>query len=220
MAFALQCAWEDRIFDIHLQLDIQRCRTSRIHMRMCVQHRHTTNSNGNQVCPVFCSESALRSSVTKTAQLIVLQPARSALTMPGETLALSITTEKCTVVCWRHSVTCRRPPSLPCMVGFCAFRIVFTFWWDAILELFTRFLFEKSWKWNAVCSIYFSKWLWLWGCEMKPVRIDPDRWSKWEPLTVLLEVFVPPRLNRQRLSLPPGFSFLMHSRTLQCMRGV
>jgi hypothetical protein len=46
------------------------------------------------------SESALRSSVTKTAQLIVLQPSRSALTIPGKTLALSIATKKCTVVAW------------------------------------------------------------------------------------------------------------------------
>jgi hypothetical protein len=48
------------------------------------------------------SESALRSSVTKTSQLIVLQPSRSALTMTGETLALSITIEKYTVVCFPH----------------------------------------------------------------------------------------------------------------------
>jgi hypothetical protein len=89
------------------------------------------------------SESALRSSVTKTAQLIVLQPSRSALTMPGETLALSIATEKCTVVCWQHSVTCRRPPSLPCMVGFCAFRIVFTFG-GTQFSSFSRDFFLKS----------------------------------------------------------------------------
>ncbi len=68
------------------------------------------------------SESAIRSSVTKTGQLIVLQPSRSALTMPAETFSLSIATEKCTVVWCQHSVTCRRPPSLPYMVGFCAFR--------------------------------------------------------------------------------------------------
>ena len=33
-------------------------------------------------------------------------------------------------------------------------------------------------------------------------------------LTVLLVVFVPPRLNLQRLPLSPGLSLLMHSRTL------
>jgi hypothetical protein len=36
----------------------------------------------------------LRSSDTKTAQLIVLHPSRSTLTIPGETLALSIAAEK------------------------------------------------------------------------------------------------------------------------------
>jgi hypothetical protein len=55
------------------------------------------------------------------------RPLRMTLTITDETLALSIATEKCTVVCWQHSVTCRCPPSLPSMVGFCAFRIVFTF---------------------------------------------------------------------------------------------
>ncbi len=29
-------------------------KTSRMNMRMCVQHRNTTNSNGNQVCQAFC----------------------------------------------------------------------------------------------------------------------------------------------------------------------
>jgi hypothetical protein len=42
-----------------------------------------------------------------------------------------------------------------------------------------------------------------------------DRWSKWEPSTVLLEVFVPSRLNRQRLPWSPGFSLLIRSRTLE-----
>jgi hypothetical protein len=54
-----------------------------------------------------------------------------------------------------------------------------------------------------------AKWI-LFAMTRNPL----DRLSKWEPLTVLLEVFVPPRLNRQRLPFPPGFSLLMHSRTL------
>jgi hypothetical protein len=51
---------------------------------------------------------------------------------------------------------------------------------------------------------------------MNLVRNDPEPAGPMvEMRTVLLEVFVPPRLNRQRLTLPPGFTFLMNSRILR-----
>jgi hypothetical protein len=42
---------QDRIF--HVRLDIWRCRTTRINVRLNSTHRKSTNSNGNQVCRVF-----------------------------------------------------------------------------------------------------------------------------------------------------------------------
>ena len=111
-------------------------------MRITETQRIRTVTKFVRPPPGHC-ESALRSSVTKTAQLIVLQPLRMTLTITDETLALSIATAKCTVVCWQHSVTCRCPPSLPCMVGFCAFRIVFTFG-GTQFSSFSRDFFLKS----------------------------------------------------------------------------
>jgi hypothetical protein len=42
--FQLSFATQDRIFDMHVQLDIWRCRTLRIHVRLRIQHRNTANS--------------------------------------------------------------------------------------------------------------------------------------------------------------------------------
>jgi len=114
-------------------------------MRMCAQHRHTTNSNGNQVCPVFCRTQWECTSFVRYEDSAVDRPP----TIPKcsddarRDISLSIATEKCTVVWWQHSVTCRRPPSLPCMVGFCAFRIVFTFG-GTQFSSFSRDFFLKS----------------------------------------------------------------------------
>ncbi len=44
---------QDNIFHIPVWLDIWRCRTTRINVRLNAQHRKTTNSNGHQVCRVF-----------------------------------------------------------------------------------------------------------------------------------------------------------------------
>ena len=52
--FQLSFATQDRIFDMHVQLDFWRCRTLRIHVRLRPQHRNTANSNGNQVSRAFC----------------------------------------------------------------------------------------------------------------------------------------------------------------------
>ncbi len=62
--------------------ETKRIRTTTKFVRSCAGH----------------SESALRLSVMKTVKLIVLQPSRTALTIPGETLSLSIAAEICTVV--------------------------------------------------------------------------------------------------------------------------
>ncbi len=52
----VSCVSQDSIFHIPVRLDIWRCRTTRINVRLnahIAQHRKTTNSNGNQVCRVF-----------------------------------------------------------------------------------------------------------------------------------------------------------------------
>ncbi len=51
--FQLSFATQDRIFDIHVRLDIWRYRSPRIHVMLDVHHRKVTNSNGNQVCRVL-----------------------------------------------------------------------------------------------------------------------------------------------------------------------
>ena len=50
----LSCVSQDSIFHRHVRLDIWRCRSTRIHVRLHAPHRKTTNSNGNQVCRAFC----------------------------------------------------------------------------------------------------------------------------------------------------------------------
>ena len=44
----------DRIFDMHVRLDIKRCRSPRIHVVVRAPQRNTTNSNGNQPSEAFC----------------------------------------------------------------------------------------------------------------------------------------------------------------------
>jgi hypothetical protein len=63
---------------------------------------------------VFCS------SVMKLADLIFLKTSHSPLTIDPETLGLSITGEKYTLVSRQHMVTCSCSPSLPlCSVVRC-----------------------------------------------------------------------------------------------------
>jgi hypothetical protein len=83
-----------------------------------VPHRKATNSNGNQVCRVFSTESPGRSgnvfcsSVMKLEDLILLQTSHSPLTIDSETLGLLITGEKYMVVSRQHMVTSSCSPSL------------------------------------------------------------------------------------------------------------
>jgi len=118
----LSCAPQDRIFHIHVWLDIWRCRPTRINVRLNTPHRKAMNSNGNQVCRVFSRTQweCICSSVMKLADLILLQSSHSPLTIDTETLGLSITGEKYTVVSRQHMVTCSCSPSLPlCSVVRC-----------------------------------------------------------------------------------------------------
>jgi hypothetical protein len=118
----LSCAPQDRIFHIHVWLDIWRCRPTRINVRLNTPHRKAMNSNGNQVCRVFSwtQWECICSSVMKLADLILLQSSHSPLTIDTETLGLSITGEKYTVVSRQHMVTCSCSPSLPlCSVVRC-----------------------------------------------------------------------------------------------------
>ena len=64
----LSCAPQDRIFHIHVWLDIWRCRPTRINVRLNTPHRKAMNSNGNQVCRVFSRTQweCICSSVMKT----------------------------------------------------------------------------------------------------------------------------------------------------------
>ena len=118
----LSCATQDHIFHIHVWLDIWRCRPTRINVRLNTPHRKAMNSNGNQVCRVFSwtQWECICSSVMKLADLILLQSSHSPLTIDTETLGLSITGEKYTVVSRQHMVTCSCSPSLPlCSVVRC-----------------------------------------------------------------------------------------------------
>ncbi len=113
---------QDSIFHIHVRLDIWRCRTTRINMRLNGQHRKAMNSNGNQVSWVFSRTQweCICSSVMKLTDLILFQTSHSPLTIDTETLGLSITGEKYTVVLRQHLVTCSCSPSLPlCSVVRC-----------------------------------------------------------------------------------------------------
>ena len=49
----LSCVPQGIIFQRHVRLDIWRCRSTRIHVRLYAPHRKTTNSNDNQVCRAF-----------------------------------------------------------------------------------------------------------------------------------------------------------------------
>jgi hypothetical protein len=66
------------------------------------------------------SESSFCSSVTKVTELILLQTSHSPLTITTETICLSITGDKDTVVSRHHMFTCSFSPS-PCCV-FMMFR--------------------------------------------------------------------------------------------------
>ncbi len=96
----LSCSSQDHIFHIHVWLDIWRCRPTRINVRLNTPHRKSMNSNGNQVCRVFSRTQweCICSSVMKLPDLILLQSSHSPLTIDTETLGLSITDEKYTVV--------------------------------------------------------------------------------------------------------------------------
>ena len=118
----LSCVPQDHIFQIHVWLDIWRCRPTRINVRLNTPNRKTMNSNGNQVCRVFSRTQweCICSSVMKLTDLILLQSSHSPLTIDTETLGLSITGEKYTVVSRQHMVTCSCSPSLPlCSVVRC-----------------------------------------------------------------------------------------------------
>ncbi len=73
---------------------------------------HTTETQRIRTTTKFAgpsgghSENAFCSSVTKVAELILPQTSHSPLTITGETLCLSIDSEKYTVVFLQHMVTC------------------------------------------------------------------------------------------------------------------
>ncbi len=68
--------------------------------------------------------------------------------------------------------------------------------WDVILKFSGDFFFE-SYELEMKSVHFFYDDL---GCEMIPVHDDPETvWTDGQ-LTSLLEVFVPPRLNQQRLA--------------------
>ncbi len=73
-------------------------------------HRKAMNSNGNQVCRVFSwtQWECICSSVMKLADLILLQSSHSPLTIDTETLGLSITGKKYTVVSRQQQVRNRK----------------------------------------------------------------------------------------------------------------
>ncbi len=143
----LSCAPHDRIFHIHVWLDIWRCRPTRINVRLNMPHRKAINSNGNQVFLVFSRTQweCICSSVMKLADLILLQSSHSPLTIDTETLGLSITGEKYTVVSKKHMVTCSCSPSLPLCSAvyvrlFDVSRLMSVFFWK------NRYVIERIWK--------------------------------------------------------------------------
>ncbi len=155
----LSCAPQDRIYHIHVWLDIWRCRPTRINVRLNTPHRKAMNSNDNQVCRVFSRTQweCICSSVMKLADLILLQSSHSPLTIDTETLDLSITGEKYTVVSRQHMVTCSCSPSLPlcsvvrCFQGLCPVFFEKTGTQSKEYENFCESLgIESSWAFNFV----------------------------------------------------------------------
>ena len=125
-------------------------------------------------------ESALRSSATKTSQLIVLQPLRMALTITDETLALSISGEKFTVVSWQHSVTRCRPTYVP---GLCL--------WCSKIVLMTQNIFyhsfyfpQKARWWKESCSQWAGDFFWP---ILKRVKLQPFNRHTWSFCTTSSE---------------------------------
>ncbi len=111
----VSCASQDIIFHIPVRLDIWRWRTTRINVRLI----HSTERQRIRTVTKFVgsspghSGSEFCSSVMKLADLILVQTSHSPLTIDTETLGLSITGEKYTVVSSQHMVTCSCSPSLP-----------------------------------------------------------------------------------------------------------
>ena len=159
----LSCAPQDRIFHIHVWLDIWRCRPTRINVRLNTPHRKAMNSNGNQVCRVFSwtQWECICSSVMKLADLILLQSSHSPLTIDTETLGLSITGEKYTVVSRQHMVTCSCSPSLPlCSVVRCFKTDVLFFLKKQVRNRKNMKISANSWelKINEDCENSQSLW--------------------------------------------------------------
>ena len=115
---SLSSTTQDHIFHIHVRLDIWRRRSTRIHVRLDVPDRKTTNSNGNQLCRVFCR-------TQWEWILFVCYEGNGAHLAPIITqssddhlreLCVSITSEKPlkhTVTSRQRMVTCSCSPSLP-----------------------------------------------------------------------------------------------------------
>ncbi len=113
------------------------------------------------------SGSAFSSSVMKLANLILLQTSHSPLTINTETLGLSITGEKYTVVSSQHMVTCSCSPSLPlCSVVRCFKSYVLFFLKKQVRNRNNVKISENRWEWkiNKDCensqSLWFKK-LWI-----------------------------------------------------------
>ena len=186
MVFALHCPWEDRIFDIHLRLDIQRCRTPWIHMRMCAQHRNTTNSNGNQVCPAFfrthweCTSFVRYEDITVDRPPTITKWSDDPRWDTGSVDHHQEMHGSClTTLCYLLKST-----FLPYMMSFELFTIVRRRKKHASRDFFLKshgseiesvqFIFPNGFDFGVAKWILFTM-----------TRSLLDRWSKWEPLNVL-----------------------------------